>query len=493
MPRVRLQLRPRSSSSRIRPVPGLDRGAELAVDLLDLAQDALRPRPACRRRGRLGGAVFRRSTKRPPREDASRARTPAPVASRTDASPRPLAARVELRGAPGGARRHKPRTLAMPRTAATRNRAKNGPFGGLFQSTNAQTTRLAGLCYGPRLVRSALGKRCGARLRGVVHGAGTHRRGACGASVRTRPRRASQTERLRVWSARSARERSRRCSRLVRARDRAGASRAAQRRAPEHARVTRERPPRRAAWRSRTAAAAPSAGSRSSCAPLPAAADRSARDRARRRLARRGAGGLESLDRAAARTGGIVEQTRVARRTQARLARLDSRSCGPQRPSSRARTAAAEARRASSAAAAPSGRRTSRAAPPAARAPRSPSSRRAPSRGAAGVQHAASERRAAPPRSSCLRPATARGTLTVTRSGTALPGRTASGLPAGPASPQSIPRVIPLGTRLPVPGLRRCRRGRHGRRHPGRRDRPLVPDPRGGTGVGAADSLDHAG
>ena len=39
------------------------------------------------------------------------------------------------------------------------------------------------------------------------------------------------------------------------------------------------------------------------------------------------------------------------------------------------------------------------------------------------------------------------------------------------------PAVIPLGTRLSIPGLRRRGRGRHGWRGAGHDDRPVVPDP----------------
>ncbi|MGZ4393701.1 MAG: 3D domain-containing protein, partial [Gaiellaceae bacterium] len=43
-------------------------------------------------------------------------------------------------------------------------------------------------------------------------------------------------------------------------------------------------------------------------------------------------------------------------------------------------------------------------------------------------------------------------TLTVTSTGYSMPGRTATGLPVGPGIVAVDPTVIPLGTRLSIPG-----------------------------------------
>ena len=60
-------------------------------------------------------------------------------------------------------------------------------------------------------------------------------------------------------------------------------------------------------------------------------------------------------------------------------------------------------------------------------------------------------------------------TLTVTSTGYSIRGRTATGLPTGCGVVAVDPSVIPLGTRMTIPGLRRGRRRRHRRRGPGHR------------------------
>ena len=54
------------------------------------------------------------------------------------------------------------------------------------------------------------------------------------------------------------------------------------------------------------------------------------------------------------------------------------------------------------------------------------------------------------------------------------------------------PSVIPLGTRLTIPGYGEARRRGHGQRRPGSHHRPLVPDPRAGPRLGPPDGHDHA-
>ena len=400
----------------------------------------------------------------------------------------------------GARARHKQGTLAgVPDDRNPQLSQKPAHWGVFHHELHKHRARRAPV-YGPRLVRSALAKRCGAALRGVVDRS-WHSSSRCPSrSVRTRPRRASQTERLRVRSARSARERSRRCLETCTRSRPSWSARAAQR--------ARRRTPHAGARAADATTRAPGGRPDGSCVSERRLAEllralyqqqrhRPARDRPRRGLARRGAGRPRRASTAPPRGPPDRRADARARRTQVRLAPLDSRGSRPAEASSRrlARPRRS-ARRRELAAAAPSGRRTSRSCAAGSasaevdrargRAPRRARSRR--------FSTPLRERRSRAARGrSRLRPATARGDADgdVDRA-TALRGRTASGLPAGPGIAAVDPSVIPLGTRMVVPGLRRGRRGRHGRRGSRRRDRPLVPDACGGTPLGAADRHDHA-
>ena len=82
--------------------------------------------------------------------------------------------------------------------------------------------------------------------------------------------------------------------------------------------------------------------------------------------------------------------------------------------------------------------------------------------------------------------------ITVSSTGYALPGRTATGIPVGWGVVAVDPSVIPLGTRLTIPGYGEGVAADTGQRRPGSDDRPLVPDPRPGARLGPPDRHDHA-
>ena len=166
--------------------------------------------------------------------------------------------------------------------------------------------------------------------------------------------------------------------------------------------------------------------------------------------------GLDGLSRAAGQSNRIVEQARAARKRLAGLdARLDARSAELARVSaeteSKAGALAAEAAERQSfignlrrrlgvnAAKVASIERSARAAEvrTAAVAAAAPAPQLAPVE-AAGQPIVTSP---APP-----------GTLTVTSTGYALRGRTATGIPTAPGVVAVDPSVIPLGTRMSIPG-----------------------------------------
>jgi 3D (Asp-Asp-Asp) domain-containing protein/peptidoglycan hydrolase CwlO-like protein len=166
--------------------------------------------------------------------------------------------------------------------------------------------------------------------------------------------------------------------------------------------------------------------------------------------------GLDDLDRAAGQSAGIVEQTRTARlRLRGVQRRLASRAAELERL---AETAEADANELAAAVAereaylselsrrrelsavriaTAEARANTAARPPEAA---SPGTLRVPAAGPATVAPVAPVRIAAG------------ATLTVTSTGYALRGRTSSGLPTGPGVVAVDPSVIPLGTRLSVPG-----------------------------------------
>ena len=88
-------------------------------------------------------------------------------------------------------------------------------------------------------------------------------------------------------------------------------------------------------------------------------------------------------------------------------------------------------------------------------------------------------------------PATGGRTLTVSSTGYSLPGRTATGLPVGWGVVAVDPAVIPLGTRMTIPGYGEAVAADTGSAVRGQHDRPLVPDPRAGARLGPPDGHDH--
>ncbi len=165
--------------------------------------------------------------------------------------------------------------------------------------------------------------------------------------------------------------------------------------------------------------------------------------------------GLESLDRAAAENRRILAQ---AQTTRERLARVDARLTA--REAEVARLAAAARRRA-----------RELEATAAARAAYAEDLRRRQDLTASQVGTLEAQARSAQQHTAELRPATTvpatfspeappeapaadegPRTLTVSAIGYSLPGRTASGLPVGRGIVAVDPTVIPLGTRLYVPG-----------------------------------------
>ena len=90
-----------------------------------------------------------------------------------------------------------------------------------------------------------------------------------------------------------------------------------------------------------------------------------------------------------------------------------------------------------------------------------------------------------------LAPPTSGAKMTVSSTGYCLRGTTATGIPVAWGVIATDPTVIPLGTRMFVPGYGRgCRRG-HGLGGQGRDDRPVVPHLRSGDRVGPAHRHDH--
>ena len=152
--------------------------------------------------------------------------------------------------------------------------------------------------------------------------------------------------------------------------------------------------------------------------------------------------GLDNLDRAAGQARRVLEQARSAR---ARLAKLDARLRA--REAELAQLAAAAEARAQRLAELAEGRRDLLAG------------LRRQELGAARIGTIEAQARRSEQRASeleatapALEPTTRPGTLTVSSTGYSLEGRTASGMPAAPGVVAVDPAVIPLGTRLLIPG-----------------------------------------
>ena len=74
--------------------------------------------------------------------------------------------------------------------------------------------------------------------------------------------------------------------------------------------------------------------------------------------------------------------------------------------------------------------------------------------------------------------------MTVSATGYCLRGTTATGIPVGWGVVAVDPSVIPLGTRMTIPGYGEGVAADTGSRGQGRDHRPLVPDVRAGARVG---------
>ena len=167
--------------------------------------------------------------------------------------------------------------------------------------------------------------------------------------------------------------------------------------------------------------------------------------------------GLDGLSRAAGQSTRIVEQARVARKRLARLdARLAARSTELLRLATKAKSRAnalaaqaAERRRFISGLRQRLGVNASRIASIQSEA-RAAEVRTAAIAATAPAAEAAPVEVAAPLVAS---PSSGLRTLTVTSSGYALRGRTATGIPTGPGVVAVDPSVIPLGTRMEIPGF----------------------------------------
>ena len=161
------------------------------------------------------------------------------------------------------------------------------------------------------------------------------------------------------------------------------------------------------------------------------------------------ADGLDGLDRAAVQTAAIIQQTRAARSrlgaARARLARraaeLDELAAAADAEASELAAAVAEREQYVADLHRRQGLNTARIATIQAQA------HAAGTLAVAASPVARTAATAAP-----VRAVPAGGTLTVTSTGYVLRGRTSSGVPTGPGVVAVDPSVIPLGTRLTVPG-----------------------------------------
>ena len=164
--------------------------------------------------------------------------------------------------------------------------------------------------------------------------------------------------------------------------------------------------------------------------------------------------GLDGISRAAGQSNRIVEQAREAR---TRLAALGDRLAARQRELD-GLAAAAEARSSALAATAAerrgfiAGLRSRRELGAARIASIEAQARAAEARTAAVAVAASPPAPFAPPETAPTVDASGPRTLTVTSTGYALRGRTATGIPTGPGVVAVDPSVIPLGTRLTIPG-----------------------------------------
>ena len=171
--------------------------------------------------------------------------------------------------------------------------------------------------------------------------------------------------------------------------------------------------------------------------------------------------GLDNLDRAAGDSQRIVEQPRSAR---ARLGKLDARLTA--REAELARLASVAEARADELAAAAVQRRdfvaglrrqegfsTARIASIEAHAAAADlRTRELESQPPAPTSATAAPAGAPAPAAAAVAPANDPGTITVTATGYSIRGRTASGLPTAPGVVAVDPSLIPLGTRLTIPG-----------------------------------------
>ena len=82
--------------------------------------------------------------------------------------------------------------------------------------------------------------------------------------------------------------------------------------------------------------------------------------------------------------------------------------------------------------------------------------------------------------------------MTVSSTGYCLQGNTATGVPTSSGVVAVDPSVIPLGTRMYVPGYGEGVAADTGCAVKGHDDRRLVPDLRAGDGLGPQDGHDHA-
>ena len=156
------------------------------------------------------------------------------------------------------------------------------------------------------------------------------------------------------------------------------------------------------------------------------------------------AAGLDGLDRAAVQTTAVIEQTRAARsrlgaaraRLASRAAELDDLAAAADAEASELAAAVAEREHYVADLRRRQELNTARIA-----------TIQAQAHAAGTLAVAASTATAAP-----VRAITTGGMLTVTSTGYVLRGRTSSGVPTGPGVVAVDPSVIPLGTRMTVPG-----------------------------------------